>query len=88
MPEDIFPIFKKDYVLNGRTMSVHLVGCEERIRGNCGYMTNKKYVVYIIDEIDGDDPVLYREFREDSIEEAISLYERLIAISVATNETR
>ncbi|EOF4706148.1 hypothetical protein ACKWWX_004612 [Klebsiella oxytoca] len=86
MSEDIFPIFCKDYVLNGRTMSIHLAGCNEKIRGNCGSITIKKYVVYIIDEIDGD-PVVFHEFREDNIEGAISLYERLIAISVATNET-
>lgn len=88
MSEDILPIFRKDYVLNGRTMSVHLAGCNEKIRGNCGYMTIKKYVVYIIDEIDGNDPIVYREFGEDSIEKAISIYERLIAISVATSERK
>lgn len=85
MSEDIFPIFCKDYVLNGRTMSIHLAGCNEEIRFNCGSTTIKKYVVYIIDEIDGD-PVVFHEFREEDFERAISLYERLIAISVSTNE--
>lgn len=85
MSEDIFPIFCKDYVLNGRTMSIHLAGCNEEIRGNCGSITIKKYVVYIINEINGD-PVVFHEFRKDDFERAISLYERLIAISVSTNE--
>ena len=86
MSEDILPIFRKDYVLNGRTMSIHLAGCNEKIRGNAGFLTIKKYVVYIIDEIDGD-PVVYHELSEDNIEGAISLYERLIAIAATTNET-
>ncbi|MDH0967636.1 hypothetical protein N5C89_32970 [Klebsiella michiganensis] len=85
MSEDILPIFCKDYVLNGCTMSIHLAGCNEKIKGNCGYITVEKYVVYIINKIDGN-LVTFNEFRKDDFERAISLYERLIAISVSTNE--
>lgn len=86
MQKDISLIFSKDYVLNGKTMSVHLVGIEEKNPGNCGVSTTNYYSVYIIN--DDENAVFYRSFYESELEDAISLYERLIAIAATTDEGR
>lgn len=49
-------------------MSIHLAGCNEKIKGNCGYITVEKYVVYIINEIDGNLDT-FNEFRKMILKE-------------------